>query len=196
MLNYLPAADNYSTTSVSPYRSISHQRDPIQNTNNIEARMDIKYSQFGIISSQHSDASPSSSGPPRLAATSSNVSANTDPETRQTSPVSSINRELIRAGVRPITPQSELNGRHRVGSDDTSPASITTADSVAHGTKRTASGACKVAMTTECKTAIDGVQPQKQHVRHRSLDSRIGKVGNVSVLNSLHNFLVKMLIVP
>lgn len=158
--------------------------------------MDFKYSQSAIVSSRHSDASPSSSGPPRLAATSSNASANTDPETRQTSPVSSINRELIRAGVRPITPQSELHSRHCVGSADTSPTSIMTIDSLAHGTKRTASGACKVGITTECNTAFDSVQPQEQHTRHRSLDSRVGKVGNVSVWKKCHSFSVRILIVP
>ena len=195
MLNYLLVPDTYSVTSDSPYRSISHQRDAIQSTNNVGARMEFKYAQSGVVSSQHSEDSPSSSGPPRLAATSSNVSANTDPETRQTSPVSSINRELVRAGVRPITPQNETHSRNHVGSVDTSPTSIIDTDSVVHGTKRTASGAFKVAMTADCNPATNSMQFQKQHTRHGSLDSRVGKVGNVSEMNICHKFSVAMLTV-
>ena len=75
--------------------------------------------------------------------------------------------------MRPNTPRSDVRAGSGTGSANTSPMSIATSDAVlVQGTKRTASGACKA--------ATDNMQPRRSHTRHQSLDSRIGKVGNVS----------------
>ena len=192
MLTLFLAQDTRAATFISPHQSSSQPTTVVDVVIASLPRIEATNTPSGIVSSQHSPASPPSSGPPRLAATSSNVSAHTDPETRQTSPVSSINRELVRDGMRPITPRSDARAGSRMGSANTSPMSLVTSDAVlVQGTKRTASGACKTTMP-ESNAVTDNMQSRSVHTRHQSLDSRVGKVGNVSEGNKYHYALVEV----
>ena len=180
LLTPFSAQDTHTPASVSLYKPNSRALAASGIAVGSMSRVEATITHSGIVSSQNSTASPSSFRPPRLAATSSNVSANTDPDTRQTSPVSSINRELTRDNTRPLTPRSDARAGSGIGSADTSPMSIATSDAaLAHGTKRTASGAYKTAIPDN-NAIVDNMQPHRVHTRHQSLDSRAGKVGNVS----------------
>ena len=154
---------------------------------------EIKASQNGITSSQRSNASISSSGPPRLAPSSSDVSANTDPDTRQTSPVSSVTRDPIRGSTRPATPRSEGRAESRAASYDESPMSSTTANPVAYGTKRTASGTSK-AVTAVTQNNETDIRKRKGHGRHSSHDPRVGRTGNVGLLVEVEKMLQRSIL--